>query len=229
MPATNPRLHLSYLHKHHTGSSRYKPSPSSPAADTTISNVQLSLLPAINRRCTRPHPIHKGLTPDVVPQPVQILLHHCPLLLRLIDRMSKPVIQHHLHRHTLIFERLPQFKTIWHGNPFIPVTLLNQSRRLRLRNISDRRSLLVNLRIIPRRSLQILPRKRSNVRVHVISHPVRNSSPHRHRLEPATRSRNECRNVPALAPTHRTNAIPIYKSLRDQIIDTGNNIGIIPH
>src|ERR1700733_13193021 len=105
MPATNPRLHLSYLHKHHTGSSRYKPSPSSPAADTTISNVQLSLLPAINRRCTRPHPILQGLSPDVLHQPVHILHHPSPLILRLIDRMSKPVIPHHLHRHTLIFER----------------------------------------------------------------------------------------------------------------------------
>src|SRR5882757_8865495 len=99
-----------------------------------------------NRGSAGPDAILKRLAPDVVLKPVQVLLHHRTLLLRFVDGMPETVVQNHLHRNTLIFERLSQLKTIRHRHPLVTIPLLNQSRRLRLRDIRNRRRLLINLR-----------------------------------------------------------------------------------
>ena len=94
------------------------------------------------------------------------------LLLGLVDSMAEAFVHNHLHRHAPIFQRLSQLIGVRDRYSLIQLAVLNQRRRLRFVDIRDRRSLLIDLRITPRRGFQILPSERVNVSVNVISHPV---------------------------------------------------------
>ena len=68
--------------------------------------------------------------------------------------------------------------------------------------------------IVPWCRLQVLPCERMDVRVYVVSGPVRNSRADRHGIEPVAASGDERRDVTALAPAHRTHARSSNKGCR---------------
>ena len=78
------------------------------------------------------------------------MFHHGALLLRLVDAVTEAFINHHLHRHAPVFERLPQLVTIRDRNALVEFAVLNQRRGLGLLDVGDRRRLLVDFRIVPR-------------------------------------------------------------------------------
>ena len=105
--------------------------------------------------------------------------------------------------------------------------MLDQRGRLGFGDVADRRSLLVNFRIVPRRGMQVLRSEGGDVRIHVVGHPVGDSRAHRDSLEAVARCRDERGNVSALAPAHRAHALLVHPALGDQRIYPGNHIGII--
>ena len=103
--------------------------------------------------------------------------------------------------------------------------MLNQRRRLRLLDVGDRRGLRVDLRIVPRRRLQVLPREWVDVGVDVVGHPVGDAGADRDRLEPRRVVRGEeRRDVAALAPAHRADPRRIDQPLRNQRVDARDHV-----
>ena len=75
--------------------------------------------------------------------------------------------------------------------------------------------------------MKVLPGKRRNVRIHVIGRPVGNPCAHGNRLEAVAEGRDVRRNVAALAPAHRAQAVFVHEPFRDQRIHARNHVRII--
>ena len=75
--------------------------------------------------------------------------------------------------------------------------------------------------------MQVLPRERRDVGVHVIGGPVGNARAYRYRFETIAEGCDVRGNVSALAPAHCAHAVLVDKAFRDQRIHSRNHIGII--
>ena len=167
----------------------------------------------------------RRLIPDVASEPVEILLHRGAIGFRLGQAVAEALEDRQLHRHVLIAQALIQLERIRNRHPRVSVAVLDQRRRLRLLDVGHRRRVGVDLRIVPRRRLQVLPRERVDVGVDVIRHPVRDAGADRDRLEPIGVARRQERgDVAALAPAHAADAIAIDEALLHQRIDAREHV-----
>src|SRR6185437_3471788 len=171
----------------------------------------------------------KRVAPDVVGEPVPVFLGYGALLLGLGDGMAEAFVENEFHGDAAVFESAIEFEGIGDGNARVFAALLNQRGRVRVVDISDGRSLAVDLRVAPRSGVQILARERRDVRVDVVSHSFEYSGDHRDSAEAVAECGDERGNVAALAPAHGADALRVNEALRDQIIDAGNHVGVIAH
>jgi len=113
------------------------------------------LTAAVERRVLR-----NGFIPDVVVEPIPVGLLQRLLRLGLVYAVAEAAVENHARLDVLVLQTTIQLVTVWHRYALVVAALLNQRRRFRLLDGGDRRSLGVNLRIIPRRGVQILPGER---------------------------------------------------------------------
>src|SRR5215471_4194034 len=148
--------------------------------------------------------------PDVLAEPLVVVFQHRLLLLRLVDRMSEALVQYQLHRHVAILQGLIQLERVRRRHPLVLIAVLDQRWGLSAAHITDRRRLAVDLRIVPRRALQVLACERMYVGVDIVSHPVGDTRADTYCLEPVAVTCDECRDVSALAPPHRPDAVLVH-------------------
>src|SRR5580692_7911265 len=139
-------------------------------------------------------------------KPLIVVFHHGLQLLGLGDRMAESLVYDHPYRQTTVLERLVEFIPVGNWYSLVELSVLNQRRSLRGFNVSDGRRFFVDIWVVPRSRLQILPGERMDIGIHVIGHPVADPRPDGDRLEPIAERRNEGRNVSALTPAHGANA-----------------------
>src|SRR5262249_55610970 len=114
---------------------------------------------------------------QVLVEPLQIVLHRRAMALgfrRTMSDTSKALIHDELRRDVIVLQALIELVRIRQRHALVRRAMLDERRRLRLFDVGDRRRLRVNLRIVPRRGLQVLPREPVDVGVHLVRHPAPN-------------------------------------------------------
>src|SRR5579883_456737 len=165
--------------------------------------------------------------PDVLSEPVVVVLHYSPLLFRLVNGMAESLVKDQFYRDSTVLQGLIKLERIGWRHAFVLIAVLDQRGSFGVVDVVNRRSLLVNAWILPRSRLQILACKGVNVGVHIVRRPVGDARADRYRAKTVAISRDKRRNVTALAPAHRAYAILIYHALCDQVVYARDHIRVI--
>ena len=152
-------------------------------------------------------------------------MHGGAVGLRLVEAVSEALEDRQLHRRVLIAQSLIELERVRDRHARVLIAVLDQRRRVRLLDVGHRRGVRIDLRIVPGRRLQVLPRERMNVGVDVVRHPVGDAGADRDRLEAiGMPGRQERRDVTALAPAHAADAIAIGQPLLHQRVDARQHV-----
>src|SRR5277367_676337 len=89
-----------------------------------------------------------------------------------VDAVTEAIVEDESRGNTLVLQAAIEFETVRNRNALIVASLLNEGWRFCFFDGGDRRSLCVNLRVVPRGGVEILASEWSDVGVHVVGHPV---------------------------------------------------------
>ena len=141
--------------------------------------------------------------------------------------MAETFVEDEFDRDTAIFQRLVELIGIGRGNALVLFALLDERGCLRLVHVGDGRGFAVDFRVFPRGGFQVLAGERMDIGIDVVRHPVRDSGAHGNRFETIAETGDEGRDVAALAPAHGADSVLIHHAFADQVIDAGDDIGIV--
>src|SRR5882757_1921821 len=166
-------------------------------------------------------------TPDIVVEPIQIVLHDSTISLRRSDAMPKSLVDIEARWDAVIQQTLIQLVRADNRNDRIEVSMLNHCGSFCLPYIGDGRTCSIYFRIIPRRGVEILSSDLLEVSKRIIKDPFSRACSYRYRLEAIAVSGDPGGDEAAKAPTHGSDSIFINPSSRNQVIDTRDDVPII--